>query len=496
MGEPIMNNLRKALLGGAALAVMATGAQADELTALKAQLEALQTKVDSMESSASSYNLPEGVSLLTGRRGVADYNFAYNSPQIDRDWAGGENSGYTIAITPTADMPAPVAEITVSGYVTSWVSLGIDGYSDGEAGNFNPYYWTDTGEAHLNINSRGSIRVRSRIDTAVGQIRTDIELRADAPGNAQMRYAWGEWDMTPNWTLGAGSFWQLNSLIGIPTTINSSGPLGIANTTRRDQVRLTYRDGPLSWAVALEEPTFESNTAMPDITTSIQYDLPGGHQLQFVAGVGDWGAGDGVPAYGQSALGVCTGGSENFATVTEEHCLGGGGTGWTPSVAGVAAVPAQDELGWMIGASAVANLADVATLTVGGAYGEGMVGRNMVYIGGVNGTYDWLGNPREMFGVNAGLGFAINDMTTANVFGGYEEDLESLGSGARAGDAKSGWVVGANIIWQPVRQLRMGWEVNYGEASYYNERGCDQTVDGCIADTEALNFMWQTRFFF
>ncbi len=213
-----MINLRKALLGGAALAVMATGAQADELTALKAQLEALQTKVDSMESSASSYNLPEGVSLLTGRRGVADYNFAYNSPQIDRDWAGGENSGYTIAITPTADMPAPVAEITVSGYVSSWVSLGIDGHTPGEAGNFNPYYF-EGDDTHLEINSRGSIRVRSRIDTAVGQIRTDIELRADAPGNAQMRYAWGEWDMTPNWTLGAGSFWQLTSLIGVPTTV-------------------------------------------------------------------------------------------------------------------------------------------------------------------------------------------------------------------------------------------------------------------------------------
>jgi hypothetical protein len=115
-----------------------------------------------------------------------------------------------------------------------------------------------------------------------------LTLRA----NTQMRYAWGEWDMTPNWTLGAGSFWQLTSLIGIPTTVNSSTPLGVSNTTRRDQVRLTYRDGPLSWAVALEEPTFESNTAMPDITTAIQYDLPGGHQLQlvlaWVTGVGDW----------------------------------------------------------------------------------------------------------------------------------------------------------------------------------------------------------------
>ena len=198
-----MTNLRKVLLGGAALAVMATGAQADELTALKAQLEALQTKVDRMESSASAYNLPAGTNLLTGRRGTADYNWAANQARLNQDWAGAENSGYTIAITPTADMPAPIAEITVSGYVSSWVFWGIDGHDPTNAGGFDVYDWED-GDNHLHINSRGSVRVRSRVDTAIGQIRTDIEIRADAPGGADMRYAWGEWDMTPNWTLGAG----------------------------------------------------------------------------------------------------------------------------------------------------------------------------------------------------------------------------------------------------------------------------------------------------
>jgi hypothetical protein len=50
-----MTILRKALLGGAALAVMTTGAQADELTALKAQLEALQNRVDTMEAAPASW---------------------------------------------------------------------------------------------------------------------------------------------------------------------------------------------------------------------------------------------------------------------------------------------------------------------------------------------------------------------------------------------------------------------------------------------------------
>ncbi len=111
-----------------------------------------------MESSASSYNVPEGVSLLTGRRGVADYNFAHTRRRSTVSGPVAENSGYTIAISPTADMPAPVAEITVSGYVSSWVSLGNPRWPH-PAGNFNPYGWVD-GDTHLDINGRGSIRVR------------------------------------------------------------------------------------------------------------------------------------------------------------------------------------------------------------------------------------------------------------------------------------------------------------------------------------------------
>ena len=38
--------LRRALLGGAALGVMTTGAQADDLDSLKVQIEALQSNVN------------------------------------------------------------------------------------------------------------------------------------------------------------------------------------------------------------------------------------------------------------------------------------------------------------------------------------------------------------------------------------------------------------------------------------------------------------------
>lgn len=63
--------LRQALLGGAALSVLATGAQADELTALKAQLEALQSRVNQLETTAAAPALPAGVNCLRSARAKA-----------------------------------------------------------------------------------------------------------------------------------------------------------------------------------------------------------------------------------------------------------------------------------------------------------------------------------------------------------------------------------------------------------------------------------------
>jgi len=455
-----MTNLRKALLCGVAIAVMGSGAHADELSDLKAQLESLQARVDSMNASTAA--LPEGTSLVTFRRGSAEFDFKgqnKNGGSVRDAFNQTPDQGFTIGITPTADMPAPVAEITVSGYVSSWLRYDFDGHTQGEAGEFVPTGWTcasvafqdDSCDDHLSINSRGSVSVRSKVDTAIGQIRTFIELRADAPATAEMRYAWGEWDMTPNWTFGAGSYFEVASLISAPNTINSSSPVGPTGTTRRDQIRLTYTDGPLSWAVALEEPTYSSSTTMPDITTSIIYDVAGGHQFQIIAGVADWD--EATPA-------------------------------------------ANDELGWLIGGGMILNLADVATLTAGAAYGEGLIvatqlnGFESVGIAGTpfsGSTVDAGGDPLEAWGMHASLTFAVNETTSVGVFGGYEEILEAAApTGVAATDYKDSWVVGGNIIWKPVKQMQMGWEINYGEAESY---------DG-TTKTEALQGVWGTTFYF
>ena len=66
-----MKSIKMALLGGAALAVTAAAAQADDLDALKAQIEALNARVAAMEAAPS---VPAGYSAAADlrRRRAAD----------------------------------------------------------------------------------------------------------------------------------------------------------------------------------------------------------------------------------------------------------------------------------------------------------------------------------------------------------------------------------------------------------------------------------------
>ena len=93
--------------------------------------------------------------------------------------------------------------------------------------------------------------------------------------------------MTPNWTFTAGQTWFTAALLPIGvSTVDFNGSL--LTYSRTTQLRLTYTDGPLSWAVAVENPSFDSDTNMPNIASFIQYDIAGGHQLIVTGEVADW----------------------------------------------------------------------------------------------------------------------------------------------------------------------------------------------------------------
>jgi hypothetical protein len=116
--------LSAALLATAAASMLSTAASADELTALKAQLDALQSRVNTMEAAPA---IPGNTSLMSYQRGFGGNGFSKAERLLPQDAVSvNEDAGYTIAITPTADMPAPVAEMTVYGYIGAHLHYAFD----------------------------------------------------------------------------------------------------------------------------------------------------------------------------------------------------------------------------------------------------------------------------------------------------------------------------------------------------------------------------------
>jgi len=95
-------------LGSAALGMMAIGASADELTALKAQIEDLQLRAHAAE--AGSMTLPSNLESLSIDDGQGIHSAVPErmSDRIKPD------SGTTVSAFPSG-VAAPAAEISVSG---------------------------------------------------------------------------------------------------------------------------------------------------------------------------------------------------------------------------------------------------------------------------------------------------------------------------------------------------------------------------------------------
>ena len=422
------NMLRKALLGGAALAVMTTGAAADELATLKAQLAALQSQVDTIQSAPAQ--APAGSSMLRYERGLGGNTWGLDAVKDGANVHDG--GGFTIAVTPTADLPAPVAEVTVYGYAAGHVAYDFDD-THGTANSFDASTLgtPETGDHIALTHQQSRFGIKSKIDTAVGQIRTQLEFdAASGTGNAgstriRSRHAVGHWDMTPNWTLSVGQWWFTAALLPIGvSTVDFAGSL--LTYSRTPQVRLSYSDGPLSWAVAIENPTFESDTNMPNIAGYMQYDIAGGHQFIVTGEVADWDPADDGDA--------------------------------------------NDELGWAVQVGANFNLADIATLTAGFGYGEGLLTTKFVFDEGFQST-DINDDPLEALAFVVGLSFGLSETTTFNAMFSYAEALEEQDGGS---DEEKVYKVHANILWQPVKQMRMGWEVLWAHKEYEADEGEDE----------------------
>src|SRR5262245_54980687 len=262
-GRNIMKMMKWALLGSAALAVTATAARADDLSDLKAQIEALQRRVTQLEAQPQA-SMPSGYSLMALRDGQGTYEGVLPERYGDREH---EDSGFTLSVLPSADV-APVAEVSVSGEIrTALIYSDFDESGTNDSHdifncNDNPDA-PDTNECefednNLDVANRGRIFMKGKVDTAVGEVGGYFRLEgsvcgksSDYTGDVNVNKAYGWWKVAPEWELMAGfndntgalqtSYDWLVSSIPIRTV----GPSNVNN----EQFRLTYTSGPLAFAI-------------------------------------------------------------------------------------------------------------------------------------------------------------------------------------------------------------------------------------------------------
>jgi hypothetical protein len=256
-----MKMMKWALLGGAAVAVTATAARADDLAALKSQIEGLQSRVTQLEAQPQA-SMPSGYSLLSIRDGQG--NFGTLVPERSADRVRDE-SGFTLSVVPTADA-APAAEVSVSGEIRTALL-----YSD----------FQDDDNADINV--RGRIFIKGKADTAVGEVGGYFRLQANGGGDfgdysesVKLNKAYGWWKFAPEWELMAGyndntavllTSWDWLAATGPTRTFGPSNPYN-------EQIRLTYSSGPLSFAIALEDADNAVYLRNGDVIDGDRGDLP------------------------------------------------------------------------------------------------------------------------------------------------------------------------------------------------------------------------------
>ncbi|MBG1231674.1 hypothetical protein [Aestuariivirga litoralis] len=287
-----MKAMKLALIGTAALAAVSVSARADDLNALKAQIETLNARVASLEATPS---VPAG----------------YQAVSFTRNEAG----EHVISIMPTADAPA-AATIVWSGWVRAGIVAGRNVGDYMSASSWHPvgsstnanYYAGN--EYAADIRAAAGLKVVATTDTAVGEVGVSVAMKATGSsdifangsnsswtnngGNPAFVsdgfYGW--WKMTPNLTLKGGVFGSLSKngySFDAQCTCAYNDYIGAVSKGSRSsdpaQVQIAYADGPLGIAIAVEDGDNDSvNASAFGVTGKATYkgdtfgaDLSGGY---------------------------------------------------------------------------------------------------------------------------------------------------------------------------------------------------------------------------
>ena len=485
-----MQSIKMVLLGGAALAVTAAGAQADDLEALKAQIETLNQRVAAMEAAPA---IPAGYQLLTISEGeVKDIPGLQMTPG-ERKRAGTQAT--VISVLPTADAPIGTT-ITWNGRVTAGLVYRNDdtsytlSFDNPDDSTTSP--WSDIvedifdgpeGESRYNagdsvddldVYANSRLRVTATTDTAVGEVGVTMEMRADMDGRTDydvyMNEAWGWWAMTPELTFGGGYTGSLADIgYGYDGACscyyidNADMGLSPGDTT---QMRLSYASGPFSMAVALEDNS--------DIFT------PPGSELN-----GD-------------RLGVA--GEMKYSGDTFSGEISGGW--WS--------VDEDDffdvEEMWQIGAGVGFSLGEAISFSVAAAMGEGPTTRTSEQAAVTDVALPINNN---WWAVTALASAGLTDGIHAEIAGGYRvregDDFSFEASGDTwdmDGFEYEQWAVMGGLYYTPVDQLTIGVEGEYftttvdwdGETDFDEEGRSDGVKFGIERDTFIAAFVGVWRF--
>jgi hypothetical protein len=468
-----MKSIKMALLGGAALAVSAAGAQADDLEALKAQIESLNQRVASMEAAPA---IPAGYQLLTVSEGELKDIPGLEMTPGERKRAG--NKATVISVLPTADAPVGTV-ITWSGRVTAGLVYRNDDtdislkLSDaGDAGSEpwsdiidvldldsnNGNDWSGGGdEDDLDVYANSRLRVTATTDTAVGEVGVTMEMRADMDGrqdnDVYMNEAWGWWAMTPELTFGGGYTASLADIgYGYDGACscyyidNADMNFNPGDTT---QMRLSYASGPFSMAIALEDST-----------------------TYFAFGDGE---------QNNDRLGVA--GQAKYSGDTFSGEISGGW--WDVDEDDYFDVDTQ----WQVGAGVGFSLGEMISFSVAAAMGEGPT-TSFPEQGAVSSVGLPINN--KFWGVTALASAGLTDGIHMEIAGGYKhregDDFSFTDSGDTwdmDGVEYDTWAVMGGLYYTPVDQLTIGLEGEYftsstewngDEVEWGNNNPSDDTV--------------------
>ena len=452
-----MKTMKMALMAGAAIAVSAAAAHADELSDLKAQVEALNSRVAAMETAPS---VPAGYQLLAITKGEAA-----SVPGMlgsDRDHVQNPNATI-ISVMPTADAPAGTT-ISWSGYVRAAVIYaGASGngtlkraYNAG-AGYvvYSKFKASGSSNDDWDVKARGQLRVVATTDTAVGEVGVELKMRADfngnGPGDVYMKTAWGYWAMTPELTLGGGYAGSLGNIgygyDGACTcyyTDNADLGFDPGDTT---QMRLSYASGPFSMAVAIEDSGLNNGF---------------GNDNSYVNGQNLGVAGE-IKYSGDSFSGEISGvyRSVNSSDYSFSGTSNGGGFLTATGYRYKADVNAL----WQVGAGVGFNLGDIASLSLAAAFGEGPFQE-------VNSSGDITRSVpvnNTWWGVTGLASANLSDSVHAEVGAGYKNRQGDSHNGADFGGTTgvlwkykgfdySTWGILGGVYYTPVDQLTIGLE--------------------------------------